>query len=264
MCVPANDRSQGIAGKILKRALFAVAVIRSFYLSLVPVCQIHSIMLKVQDIFKILLLATTLYNCSGTSQKNKQDFVKANIIIENKNLDDSINHGLTIDLDYEKYPREKLKPIVEIFLKINSTKNWTTVKEVDLNNSTEGGNATYYFEGGELRKLISKNYGETGKNIKEYYLDKNKLIFVYETAYNYNRPIYFDSAKMKELNDTETFDITKSEILEDRSYFENGILIHQSNNQDCGSPFAQSYLREEQKRIKQELKSLTNLVNLQE
>lgn len=55
---------------------------------------------------------------------------------------------------------------------------------------------------------------------------------------------------MKENNDTEAFDFDKSEIIEDRSYFETGKLLHQINNQDCGSPFADDYLLEEHKRIK--------------
>jgi hypothetical protein len=61
---------------------------------------------------------------------------------------------------------------------------------------------------------------------------------------------------MQENNDTETFDIDKSEIIEDRSYFENGDLIRQINNQDCGSPFAEDYLKEEQVRLKTEFEKL--------
>ena len=51
----------------------------------------------------------------------------------------------------------------------------------------------------------------------------------------------------------------KSEIIEDRSYFENGKLLHQLNNQDCGSPFKNDYLLEEQKRIKTDYEKLLKL-----
>ena len=71
--------------------------------------------------------------------------------------------------------------------------------------------------------------------------------------------MYYDSTSMKENNDTEAFDFEKSEIVEDRSYFENGKLLHQLNNQDCGSPFAEDYLLEEQKRIKTDVEKLIKL-----
>jgi hypothetical protein len=64
---------------------------------------------------------------------------------------------------------------------------------------------------------------------------------------------------MKEMNDTESFDFEKSEIIEDRSYFDNGKLLHQINSQDCGSPFADDYLLEEQKRLKKDFEKLIKL-----
>jgi len=61
---------------------------------------------------------------------------------------------------------------------------------------------------------------------------------------------------VKENKDTEAFDFDKSEIIEDRSYFENGKLLHQINNQDCGSPFSDNYLPEAQKSIKTDFDKL--------
>ena len=61
---------------------------------------------------------------------------------------------------------------------------------------------------------------------------------------------------MKENDDTTIFDMNKSEIVEIRSYFLNGKLIHQINNQDCGSPFYDEYLLGEQKRITSEFASI--------
>jgi hypothetical protein len=64
---------------------------------------------------------------------------------------------------------------------------------------------------------------------------------------------------MKENNDTAVFNFERSEITEDRSYFESGKLIHQANNQDCGSPFTDDYLMDEQKRIVASFKELVAL-----
>ena len=64
---------------------------------------------------------------------------------------------------------------------------------------------------------------------------------------------------MKENNDNQVWDFDKSEIIEDRSYFSNGRLIHQISNQDCGSPFTEDYLAEEQKRIKDSFDKLMKL-----
>jgi hypothetical protein len=54
---------------------------------------------------------------------------------------------------------------------------------------------------------------------------------------------------IKENIDNEAFDFDESKIIEDRSYFDNGKLIHQINNQDCGSSFSGDYLLNEQKSI---------------
>jgi hypothetical protein len=61
---------------------------------------------------------------------------------------------------------------------------------------------------------------------------------------------------MKENNDTEAFDFEQSEIMEDRSYFIKGKMVHAVVSGDCGSPFNQEYLNEEGKRLKSEMKKL--------
>lgn len=65
---------------------------------------------------------------------------------------------------------------------------------------------------------------------------------------------------MKQFDDDQVFDFDKSEIVEERSYFEKGELIHQLNNQDCGSPFSEDYLHEEQLRILKQFNDLLKLV----
>ena len=153
------------------------------------------------------------------------------------------------DTAYNEYLVETLKPIRDNFKRINSIAKWTSTIKKELDESTEGGEATFYYSNGNLEKIVTRHFGETFQQLTEYYLLNNQLSFVFEKSYKYNRPIYYDSTTMKENKDNESFDFDKSEIIEDRSYFEKGKLIHQVNNQDCGSPFAKDYLLDEQKRL---------------
>ena len=160
------------------------------------------------------------------------------------------------DLPVNEYLTDKLKPIRANFKRINSITNWTSIGTEELSESTEGGEAKFYYQNGKLEKIVAQHYGETFQLLTEYYLLNGQLSFVFEKRHKYNRPLYYDTTAMKENNDTEAFDIDKSEIIEDRSYFDNGKLLHQINNQDCGSPFADDYLLEEQKRIKTDFDKL--------
>ncbi|GAA5044557.1 hypothetical protein GCM10011506_48130 [Marivirga lumbricoides] len=155
---------------------------------------------------------------------------------------------------------EKLKPINENVNRINEITEWTSVDERDLEQSTEGGTATYYFQKDTLLKIAVVNFGETGKAIQEFYTKDGQLSFVLETDYTYNRPITWDSTAMKENNDTQVFDMDQSEIMENASYFDNGILIQYTNSQDCGAPFAADYLKNIEADLKSEFESLKELV----
>ena len=153
------------------------------------------------------------------------------------------------DTAYNEYLADRLKPIRENFKRINSISKWTSIEKKELDESTEGGEALFYYSNTVLEKIVTRQFGETFQQLTEYYLLNGQLSFVFEKSYKYNRPIYYDSASMKENNDKEAFDFNSSEIVEDRSYFEKGELIHQANNQDCGSPWASDYLLAEQNRI---------------
>jgi hypothetical protein len=87
--------------------------------------------------------------------------------------------------------------------------------------STEGGLLkTYKDSKGKLRKINAVYCGETGKVIEEYYVKNDKLIFVLNQQYVYNRPIYWDEKLAKENHDTVVFDYNKSKISESRYYFD--------------------------------------------
>lgn len=164
------------------------------------------------------------------------------------------------DIPESGYLRDKLKPIRENFKRINSISGWTSIVQKELLETTEGGEAKFYYQNGKLEKIVTHQFGETFQKLNEYYLLNSRLSFVYERSYKYNRPMYYDSAAMKENNDTEAFDFKKSEIIENRSYFDNGKLLHQLTNEKSSSPFSDEYLSEEQNRINKDFEKLIRLV----
>jgi hypothetical protein len=213
----------------------------------------------------IILTLLILIGCKDKSQKIVSQNNRYAIVLKpdmdlRKKYEQQIQDTIFTDTTYNEYLGKKLKPIRENFKKINEIKEWTAIDNRKLNEFTEGGAATYYFLKDSLLKIVASHFGETGKTIEEYYTQGGKLSFVFEKTYHYNRPITYDSIAMKENNDTEVFDINKSEIVEDQSYFENGVLIRQINNQDCGSPFKQPYLQKEQVRLQTEFGKLLKLL----
>jgi len=163
------------------------------------------------------------------------------------------------DIVVNEYLTDRLKPIRENFKRINSITKWTSSDTVELWESLEGGEGAFYYLNGVLERIVTRHFGETYQLLTEYYLLNGKLSFVFEKSYKYNRPLFYDSTAMKENNDNQAFDFEKSEIVEDRNYFENGKLIHQLSNQDCGSPSTDEYLLGEQKRIKEYFDKLIKL-----
>ena len=154
----------------------------------------------------------------------------------------------------------RLKPIRDNFTKVNQVKNWTAIIEKELMETTEGGEAFFYYLSGQLQKIISRNYGETFQNLAEYYLLDGKLSFVYEKNFHYNRPIYYDSTNMIENNDTEVFNFEKSEISEDRSYFEKGKLFHQIRSDKTAGILSKNDMTQEQKRITENYERLIDML----
>lgn len=217
--------------------------------------------------YYIFTLATVFFIGCGTGVENKSakisDTTSTTATVKIDSLPhDTVELKVTFnqeDLPINEYLKDKLIPIRANFKRINSITEWEAINKKELWESTEGGEARFYHNDGQLEKIVTRNFGETFQALTEYYLLNGKLSFVLEKSYKYNRPMYYDSTAMKENNDTETFNFDKSEIIEDRSYFDNDKLIHQINNQDCGSPFADDYLLEEQKRIRTDFEKLLKL-----
>lgn len=73
--------------------------------------------------------------------------------------------------------------------------------------STEGGIATAWYKGKDLKVLKAVYYGETGKMEWNYY-DSSKLFFALQKDFTYNVPIYMDKVTAK-ANNEEAFDPKK-------------------------------------------------------
>lgn len=161
-------------------------------------------------------------------------------------LKESINET---DLPVNEYMSQELSAIRKEFSEITRFKDWESKEEIELNESTEGGFVTIYKDESGTRKMVHREFGEMYQSLREYYLSEGELIFVLEKILQYNRPIYYDEQAMKENNDNQAFDPLLSEFHEYRSYFIDGKLVHQLDNHDCGAPFNQEYLENENKRI---------------
>jgi len=170
------------------------------------------------------------------------------------------NKTVSIDTTYQEYLGDRLKPIVENNKRIKNVKEWTAIDKRALSDSTEGGVATYYFLKKNVEKIVAMHFGKTNKVVQEFYTMNEQLSFVFEKTYYYGKLITWNPTNMKENKDNLTYINENSEIIEERSYFENQILIRQINNQDCGSPSAQDYLKEEEIRLINEFEKLINRV----
>jgi hypothetical protein len=204
----------------------------------------------------LLILPIVFLSCDGESSVEavKSQPPKTNVKSSDTTLlAESHNEQ---DLVLNDYMKEQLAPIRANFKRINSIDEWSLVLQKDLYQSTEGGYVCFYYFNDQIEKIVERNFGESGQNLTEFYLLNGELSFVLERSYNYNRPLFYDSTSMKENNDTEAFDFEQSEIMEDRSYFIKGKMVHAVVSGDCGSPFNQEYLNEEGKRLKSEMKKL--------
>lgn len=137
---------------------------------------------------------------------------------------------LLISIPFISYAQSKDSMINYVKVKyqhINQNASSFTIKTIDTleEESTEGGTLTGYYDGKNLKLMRITYYGETGKNIIEYFFDNDKVFFAFEKKFTYNRPIYWDKKHMEEHGDSAVFDPSKSVITEDRYYFYNEKLF---------------------------------------
>ncbi|WP_267740221.1 hypothetical protein [Myroides injenensis] len=151
------------------------------------------------------------------------------------------------DISANEYLNEELQPIRANFKRINSivafdkviVDNYTSINAVDE------GEVIFYYSKNELQKVTNHQYESTQQYLTEYYLLNGKLSFAFNKTLEYNAPYNSDQ-----------FDLSKSELIEDRYYFKDDVLLHQLNSQDCGAPFESEYLKAEGENVLSIFKAL--------
>ncbi|WP_026038867.1 hypothetical protein [Myroides injenensis] len=151
------------------------------------------------------------------------------------------------DIAANEYLNEELQPIRANFKRINSivafdkviVDNYTSINAVDE------GEVIFYYSKNELQKVTNHQYESTQQYLTEYYLLNGKLSFAFNKTLEYNAPYNSDQ-----------FDLSKSELIEDRYYFKDDVLLHQLNSQDCGAPFESEYLKAEGENVLSIFKAL--------
>ena len=144
---------------------------------------------------------------------------------------------------------------VDLTESINNFNRISEISEWDSIVETVDHDIFYYYDG-VLQKVISSEYGEIFKNVTDFYLLNNKISYVVERLYQYNRPCYYNIECMKENGDTESFDLAKSNIMTNKNYFKKGKLIFQYDD----TFLKEKSSRKEQKRLKGEFKSIMKMM----
>ena len=159
-------------------------------------------------------------------------------------------------LHYSEIGSSQLANIRSKCRRINERREWTAELVLELWESTEGGHAYYFLDGDHIDKIVERHFGEMGQSVSEYFFQNDTILFCFSKHYAYNRPIYWDSARAAGDGDNEFFDFEKSEIEEERNYFQAGRLSRRLESGDCGAPFATAYLMEQQTYILDRVKTL--------
>ena len=113
-------------------------------------------------------------------------------------------------LSSAKSTSQIVEQIIKDYNATNNYKNYKVTTVDDDDKSSEGGVIEFYSRNGELKKIVTKYYGEGGKSITEYYVKNNNVYFVYYADYHYNAPFYMEGI----------FDKKKTKIKEKRYYFD--------------------------------------------
>lgn len=135
-------------------------------------------------------------------------------------------------LSYSQSTQDAIQEIRSHFKYVNENLNRLKyIKEETFEESTDGGIIHKYLDDGNIVKIRCEYYGETGKLFREYYIKKNKLLFVFDQDYRYNMPYYFDSLRAAESGFKEWFDPSKTKLKENRFYYYNDNMIRWINSE---------------------------------
>jgi len=128
--------------------------------------------------YYILIFAIVMFFSCGTDNRNKNETVSDTTTIATTVKADSLQRDTVElretfnqeDLPVNEYLTERLKPIRANFKRINSIVDWTAIKTKDVWETTEGGEAKFYYLNGQLEKITTRHFGETFQLLTEYYL----------------------------------------------------------------------------------------------
>ncbi|MEM9300429.1 MAG: hypothetical protein AAGA64_18890 [Bacteroidota bacterium] len=158
---------------------------------------------------------------------------------------------------YAQTNEESINTIREYFKFVeNNLSRFQTSEETTFDESTDGATIIKYFDNEELVKIRIEYLGETGKLYREFYIQENQLLFVFDQEFNYNMPYYIDSKKAKEMGFDEGYDTKKTKKLEHRYYFYNNRLIRWINPEGEHQTQENSDWNEKQKYYLNELEKL--------
>lgn len=111
-------------------------------------------------------------------------------------------------------------------VKIWEKTDWDEHHSIEINESTEGGEVTFYYEKKNLTVIEEINYGEMGKTSLTYYMENHQLFFLKSVTLLYNAPFYYE----------EYFDPTQTDTITELTYFNQGHLIEFLKDPDQNEP----------------------------
>lgn len=156
-------------------------------------------------LFAITMLAMTA--CGSSDNTNQQDSSATSTVHPNEEADST------------------LEQIRTNAARIDAIGEWTRIDTIELEETTEGGVATYHYDNEALAKIVAEYYGEMFQRTVQYYLLNGQLSFVSSKTLHYNRPLYYDQQAMEENGDTVAFDIEKSTLAVRETYFDGGQIL---------------------------------------
>jgi hypothetical protein len=112
---------------------------------------------------------------------------------------------------------------------------------------TENGEEVdYYYNRGELKIVVVKDFWERGEDYSEYFFEQDTPVFIYNKEYKYNA----------RLTDTLVLDKLKTVVSEDRYYFNNGVLFRWINSDVFSVNSQDEAFREKEKNLLRYVDSL--------
>jgi hypothetical protein len=192
--------------------------------------------------YLILFLFTNITLISCEEKMNSE-------MVSKSQKSDSSLQGIYREIDFENCQKDygiEIDSIRAFCSLINNIKKWSKIQRRELETTNELGEANYYFFDDALKRINTKEYGESFQVLTEYYIKNDSLIFVFEKHLKYNRPIYVTRESVKNQDDKEYFDFEKSIVTENRTYF----ITQNTICQKCDSSFAEGNLNKTNERLR--------------